>query len=221
METNQYRNVPDVSFGIRNPLHSECGQVSLDWGHANCKIGSRPNYLSMVFWNHFSQIQFFWLTRGQNHHHFDRIGHFLQISFFSFYMISFGKNPYAVESFDTSFRFKMLFFGKTVVFSILGEDLLEESFPFRENSRNEIPLKFSVTNSHFWQQPLWSLGGSQDILKVQTLPLGFEETSFGRIPSDSHASRRAKYIHKFSQVAKIVLYVVLIYKFQTSSPYCR
>ena len=82
METNQYRNVPDVSCGVRNPLHSECGQVSLDWGHANCKIGSRPNYLSMVFWNHFSQIQFFWLTRGQNHHHFDRIGHFLQFSFF-------------------------------------------------------------------------------------------------------------------------------------------
>ena len=49
METNQYRNVPDVSCGVRNPLHSECGQVSLDWGHANCKIDSRPNYLSMVF----------------------------------------------------------------------------------------------------------------------------------------------------------------------------
>ena len=49
-------------------------------------------------------------------------------------MISFVKNPYAVESHDTcTFRFKMLAFGKTVVFSILGEDLLEESFPFREN----------------------------------------------------------------------------------------
>ena len=181
VETNQYRNVPDVSCGIRNPLHSECGQVSLDWGHANCKIDSRPNYLSMVFWNHFSQIQFFWLIRGQYHHHFDPewstfcsgLDIFFKFLFFSFCMISFGKNPYAVESHDTcTFRFKMLVFGKTVVFSILGEDLLEESFPFRENFqewnssevfRHQLPLlaaaslklrreprHFKSPNSAFW-----------------------------------------------------------------------
>ena len=115
METNQYRNVPDVSCGIRNPLHSECGQVSLDWGHANCKIDSRPNYLSMVFWNHFSQIQFFWLIRGQYHHHFDPewstfcsgLDIFFKFLFFSFYMISFVKNPYAVESHDIYLHFSI------------------------------------------------------------------------------------------------------------------
>ena len=119
------------------------------------------------------------------------------------------------------FDSRCLFLAKLLYFLSWARIFWRKVFLFVKISRNEIPLKFSVTNSHFWQQPLWSLGGSQDILKVQTLPLGFEETSFGRIPSDSHASCRATYIHKFSQVAKIVLYVVLIYKFQTSSPNCR
>ena len=216
METNQYRNVPDVSCGVRNPLHSECGQVSLDWGHANCKIDSRPNYLSMVFWNHFSQIQFFWLTRGQNHHHFDRIGHFLQISFFSFYMISFGKNPYAVESHDTcTFRLKMLAFGKTVVFSILGEDLLEESFPFRENFQ-----EWNSSEVFRHQLPLLAAAS----LKLRREPRHFKSSNsaswiwWNIFWGDSfwQSCFLQGYIH--SQMAKIVSYLVLIYKFQNSSP---